>query len=205
MQINAVIDPVNFFCGLGTLLDEQLATVVAHCDNERSFAAHFAQQFVAANIKHEVLRVRREAESDFADLLDEERGVGRVPSEMHMKMRHATAGEVVGEKKRVARASLGLEVRAVSRLVLCDESGRPSVVAACELRHRSDDSRRRRVANFRLQIRPVPVAKAREWRIDRADFQVHTAPLQRQHLSVAKCLRDYGIPGIEIAKPHRHQ
>ena len=186
-------------------MDEQFATVVAHRDDERSFAAHFAQQLVAAHIKHKVLRVRREAETDFADFLDEERGVGRVTGEMHVKMRHATADELFGEKKPVARASLSLEGRTVSRLMLRDESGRPNAIATRELRHRSPNSRRRRVVDFRAQIRPVSVAKAHKWWIYRADFQVHAAPLQRQHLSVAKCLRDYGIPGIEIAKAHRHQ
>src|SRR5207249_1477064 len=77
-QINAVVDAVNFSRCVGALVDEQFATVVAHCDDERSFAAHFAQQLVAAHIKHKVLRVRREAETDFGDFLDEERGVGRV-------------------------------------------------------------------------------------------------------------------------------
>jgi hypothetical protein len=51
----------------------------------------------------------------------------------------------------------------------------------------------------------MSMAKAHEWRIYRADFQVHAAPLQRQHLSVAKRLRNYRISGIEIAKAHRHQ
>jgi hypothetical protein len=124
---------------------------------------------------------------------------------MHVKMCHATTNKLFGEKKRVARALLCLEARAVSRLVLRDESGRPNAVTTGELRHRSDNPLRRCVVNFCAQTRPMSVAKAREWRMYGADFQVHAAPLQRQHFSVAKCLRNYRISGIEIAKAHRHQ
>jgi hypothetical protein len=72
---------------------------------------------------------------------------------------------------------LRLEGRAVSRVVLSDESGRPNAVTMGELRHRSDDLRWRSVMNFCAQIRPMSVPKAREWRMYGADFQVHAAPL----------------------------
>src|SRR5262249_12001430 len=106
---------------------------------------------------------------------------------------------------RIARALLGLKGGAVPRLMLRDERGWPNPVATRELRQCSHNSWRRGVAHVRSQIRPVSVAKAREWRIDRSDFQVHAATLERQHLRVAKCLRNYRISGIEIAKAHRHQ
>ena len=120
--------------------------------------AHFAQQRVAAHVKHEVLRVRREAEPDFTDCLDEERGVGRMPCEMYVKMCHTVANELFSEKKRVARALLSLEGRAVSRFVLRDESGRPNAIASRKLPDRSHNFGRRGVPDFRAQIRPMSMA-----------------------------------------------
>jgi hypothetical protein len=69
------------------------------------------------------------------------------------------------EKKCIARALLGFEGRAVPCFMLRDESGRPNAVATRELRERSHNSRRRRVADFRAQILEMSMAKDREWRI----------------------------------------
>ncbi len=39
--------------------------------------------------------------------------------------------------------------------------------------------------------------------IDRADRQPETQPLQRQHLGIAKCLRNNRIAGVKITEQHR--
>jgi hypothetical protein len=46
------------------------------------------------------------------------------------------------------------------------------------------------------------VAKAGKRRIHRADLEFETEPFQRQHLGVAKRLRKYLIPGVQIAETH---
>ncbi|HEY3041467.1 MAG TPA: hypothetical protein VGJ66_22210, partial [Pyrinomonadaceae bacterium] len=132
----------------------------------------------------------------------EKTGVGGMPGEMHVKMRHPAANELLGEKERVARALRGLETRAISRLMVRDESGGPNAVTTRKLLDRSHNSRRRPVADFGAQIRPVAVAKAHEWRVDRSDFQVYAEALQGQHLRIAERLRDDGVARIEIAKSH---
>src|SRR5213083_1820774 len=39
--------------------------------------------------------------------------------------------------------------------------------------------------------------------IDRADLKFEAAPLQRQHLRIAKCLRNDRIARVKITEPHR--
>jgi len=119
-----------------------------------------------------------------------------------VKMRHPAANELLGEKERVARALRGLETRAISRLMVRDESGRPNAVTTRKLLDRSHNSWRRPVADFGAQIRPVAVAKAHERRMDRSDFQVYAEPLQGQHLRIAERLRDDGVARIQVAKSH---
>src|SRR6266516_610033 len=49
------------------------------------------------------------------------------------------------------------------------------------------------------------MAQTRKRRIDRADLKFDAAPLQRQHLSIAKRLRNDRIPGVKITEPHSLQ
>jgi hypothetical protein len=56
--------------------------------------------------------------------------------------------------------------------------------------------------NGRAQIGYMLVTKARKRWIHRADLEFETEPFQCQHFSVTKRLRNYGIPGIKIAKTH---
>ena len=56
--------------------------------------------------------------------------------------------------------------------------------------------------NGRAQTGYMLMAKARKRWIHRADLELETEPFQRQHLSVAKRLRKYWIPGVKIAETH---
>src|SRR6266568_8509969 len=49
------------------------------------------------------------------------------------------------------------------------------------------------------------VPQTGEWRINRANLKLDAAPLQRQHLSIAKRLRNDRIPGVKITEPHSLQ
>jgi hypothetical protein len=64
--------------------------------------------------------------------------------------------------------------------------------------------RRRRIADFRSQICPVFMTKTRQWWEHRAYFQIHAASFQRQHLGIAKGLRNHWISRVEVPKAYQH-
>lgn len=59
--------------------------------------------------------------------------------------------------------------------------------------------------NGRAQAGDMFVTQAGKWRIDRSDRQFETKPLQREHLRIAKRLRNDGIARVKITEPHSLQ
>ena len=57
--------------------------------------------------------------------------------------------------------------------------------------------------NGRTQGRDMFVTQTGKRRIDRPDRQVETESLQREHLRIAKRLRNDGIARVKITKTHK--
>ena len=61
-QVHSVVNTVNFRSRIRTSLAEQVATVIRFGRNERRGSADFPQQIIIAEVFHEILSVRRDAE-----------------------------------------------------------------------------------------------------------------------------------------------
>ncbi len=56
--------------------------------------------------------------------------------------------------------------------------------------------------NRRPQAGNMFMAQTGKRRVNRADHKLHAALFQRQHLRIAKRLRDYWVSGVKVTKPH---
>ena len=164
--------------------------MIRHGDDEGGLAAHLGEQFAAAEIDHEVLRVGGERERD-AELLEEQRGVGRAVGEVDMHVGHAARLEQPGEVERVARTQFRLVGLAVGPVVGGDEIGErlPGPVGLGKFLHRLEDLRRWRVVGIGPDVGQALVAKAVGRGVERADAEGHASRLEREHLGVAEGLR----------------
>ena len=62
VEVNPVIDPVNFCSGIWAPLAKQLAAIISYSRNKLRGGADFAQEIIVAQVLHEILPVRRYAE-----------------------------------------------------------------------------------------------------------------------------------------------
>src|SRR6476469_3977320 len=121
---------------------------------------------------------------------------------MDVKMIHAFAPEKIREIARVAGARWRLHFSSVFALVGFDQFPRPSIFLLRFLFPKPHDWRRRRVMDRRLERSRVRMPNARQRRMNRPNHQLEPAPLQLEHLHVAKRLREHGVTRIEVAKTH---
>ena len=102
-EVNSVINAKDFLARFRATRCQHIATVIRLSAHKFGAGAKFAQQFVVAEIAHEILPMSRDTEGDPADCLDKHGGVRGAVREMNMKMRHCFAPEELDKKKRVPR------------------------------------------------------------------------------------------------------
>src|SRR6266576_693271 len=102
-EINSVINTKDFVARFRTTRCQHIAAVVRLGAHKFGAGAKFAQQFVVAEIAHEILAMSRDAEGDSADCFYKHGGVRGAVREVNMKMRHAFALKELDKEKRVPR------------------------------------------------------------------------------------------------------
>ena len=190
IQINSVVNAMNFCGEIGTTSLEQITTVIGLGGNEFGGGANLVQQFVIAQISHKILAMSGKAKRDARNFLNKKRSVRGAVGKMDMEMIHGLAGEKIGKPESVARAQLGFVDGSVLLPVKIDKGRRPATVRFGFLFPDLQNSLRRSVTDRGAQALYVFVAQAGEGRIDGADFKLPPKPLQLQHLPVAKRLGD---------------
>ena len=112
------------------------------------------------------------------------------------------AREIFCEVEGIACALPCFDTRAVFPLVLIDELTRPFAGCFRIVFPDFENLLRRRVVDGRTEPGDVFVTQTGERRIDRANLKFDAAPFQRQHLRIAKRLRDDGVAGVKITESH---
>src|SRR6266699_2341991 len=125
--------------------------------------------------------------------------------EMNVEVIDAVASEKIREIESVTRTLFGLGTRTVFPLVSIDELTWPFACGFSVLFPNPQNCLRWCVMNRSTQARNLFITQTGKRRINGADLKVDTEAFQSQHLRIAKGLRNNGIPGIEIAEPHRNR
>ncbi len=188
LQINAVINAVNFRSGVGTTLAKQVATIIGLGRDKLRCRADFPEQIIIAEIFHEILSVRGDAERNSRDCFQEKGRVRCAVGEMNVKMIDATTREKLGEIEGIARSLLGLYLPAVFLLVPINKLDWPFASRFCIFFPDSENFLGWRVVNRCAQPRDMFVTQTRERRINRANLKIDANPFQRQHFRVTKRL-----------------
>ena len=95
---------MNLCCRIGTAPAKKLTTVIGLSRDELRGRADLSKQIIAAEIFHEVLPVRSDAEWDPGNFFKQKRSVRCAIGEMHVYMLDIISPEEVCEIKRIARA-----------------------------------------------------------------------------------------------------
>ena len=146
-EINSVVNAVNFCCRIGTARAKKLTTVIGLSRDELRGRADLAKKIVAAEVFHEVLPVRGDAEWNPGNFFQKKRSVRCAIGEMHVYMLDIISPEEVCEIKRIARAQLCFRARAISLLMLLDKIARPFAGCSPRVLQNFQDFLRRRVTN----------------------------------------------------------
>ena len=125
-EIDSVVNAMNFRGGIRTALANQLAAVIGFSRDELRGGADFTKEIVTAEVLHEILPVRRDAEWNPGNFFQEKCGMRCAIGEMNVHMIHLVTREEVCEIEGIARALLCLDARPVFALVLLDQIARPS-------------------------------------------------------------------------------
>src|ERR1041385_1218801 len=123
--------------------------------------------------------------------------------EVNMDVIDAVAREKVREVKSVASALLCLDARAVFAFMKIDKHTWPFAARLCLFFPEAQNWLRRRVMNRCAQPGDMLVAQAGQRRINRPNFKRPPEPFQREHLHVAKGVRDDRVTRVEITESHR--
>ncbi len=126
----------------------------------------------------------------------------RAVREVHVKVVDVVSGKQIGEIGGVSSAHRRLDLVAIFLLVCRDERIGPSIFRASFLLPESDDRLWWRVVNRGVQPAGMCVSNARERRMDRTNREGKSQMFEREHLRVAKSLRENGVTRIEISEPH---
>ena len=121
LQIDPIINPVNFRGGIRTPLAKQLATVIGFGRNKLRVGADFAQEIIIAKVLHEILSVCRNAERNSGNFFHEKRGMRCAIGKVDMKTIDAVAREKIREIERVACALFSLNAWTVFAFVSINE------------------------------------------------------------------------------------
>jgi hypothetical protein len=92
--------------------------------------------------------------------------------------------------------------RSIFVFVRVNERARPALFISSFFFPQPHERARRRVMDRRLEPPRMRMSNARQRRMNRADDEFVSAPLQFQHLNVAKSLRKHRVTRIEVAEPH---
>jgi hypothetical protein len=128
-EINPVVNAKNLAARFRTTRREQITAKIGFGADKFCAGAEFAQQFVIAEIAHEILTMRRHAERNSADCFHEHGGVRGAIGKMDMKMAHPRTLEKLDKKKRVPRTQRRLVFGAVFFFMLRDQRARPATFA----------------------------------------------------------------------------
>src|SRR5260370_22782697 len=117
LQINPVINAVNFRGGIRATLAKKIATIIGLGRDKLRSRTDLAQEIVITEIFHEILSVRGDTERNSRDCFQEKSRVRCAVGKMNVKMIDAAAYEKLGEVKGIARSLLGLHLPTVFLLV----------------------------------------------------------------------------------------
>src|SRR5262249_14169641 len=124
-EIDPVVNAVNFRSGIRTAVAKKLTTVIGLSCDELRRSADFTKQVVTAEVLHEILPVRGDAEWNAGNFFQEKCGVRRAVREMNVHMIDIVTREKICEVKSVACALLRLDTGSVFALVPLDQIARP--------------------------------------------------------------------------------
>ena len=116
-EIHSVIDTVNLVGCSRAALRHQAAAVFGFHGDELGRVADLAEEIVVAEIGHEILTVRGDAERDIGHRFQEKRGMRRAVREMDVEMVDLVSREKLGEIGGVPRAGRGLDRAAIFLVV----------------------------------------------------------------------------------------
>ena len=192
IQLNPIVNPHHLPLTLGTHLTQQIPTVITHRHHKLRLPRHLRQQLLAPQVKHEILRVRRETERE-PQLLQKQRAMRRPVRKMHMHMPHPELPQTHRHEPRIPRPRPRLVARPIALLMILHQ--RPQFLAKVSRIAKSRQHLRWRwVVNLRPQpIQPLMPKRIRR-PIQRTHLNLKPQPLQRQHLRITKRLRHHRIP-----------
>src|SRR5438874_8746679 len=130
-KIDPVVNAKNLAARLRTTRRQQITAKIGFGADKFCAGAEFAQQFVIAEIAHEILTMRRHAERNSADCFHEHGGVRGAIGEMDMKMGHPCTLEKLDKKKRVPRTQRRFVFGPVFLFMLRDQRRWPASFAFC--------------------------------------------------------------------------
>src|SRR5437899_4447278 len=128
-EIDPVVNAKNLAARFRTTRREQITAIIGFGADKFCAGAEFAQQFVIAEIAHEILTMRRHAERNSADCFHEHGGVRGAIGEMDMKMGYPSTLEKLEKKQRVPRTQRRLVFGAVFFFMLRDQRHWPASFA----------------------------------------------------------------------------
>ena len=103
-EIDSVMNAVNFRSGIRTALAKKVAAVIGFSRDELGGSADFAKEIVAAEVLHEILPMRCDAEWNAGNFFQEQRRVRCPVCEMNVHMVDVVAHEKVCEVESIACA-----------------------------------------------------------------------------------------------------
>src|SRR5213078_5196509 len=101
-EIDSVMNAVNFRSGIRTALAKKVAAVIGFSRDELGGSADFAKEIVAAEVLHEILPMRCDAEWNAGNFFQEQRRVRCPVCEMNVHMVDVVAREKVCEVESIA-------------------------------------------------------------------------------------------------------
>src|SRR5205807_9877111 len=125
-EIDPVVNAKNLAARFRTTRRQQITAKIGFGADKFCAGAEFAQQFVIAEIAHEILTMRRHAERNSADCFHEHGSVCGAIGEMDMKMGYPLALEKLDKKKRVPRPQRRLVFGAIFFFMLRYQRARPA-------------------------------------------------------------------------------
>src|SRR2546426_5266284 len=128
--------------------------------------------------------------------------MGCAIGKVNVKMIDAAMREKVGEVKGIACTLLSFHLPSVFLLMPTDKLAWPSAHRFRSFLPDSQNFLGRRIVNGGTQPRDMLMSQTGERRINRTNLEVDPKPFQRQHLSVAKRLRDHRISGEKVTESH---
>ena len=117
IQLNPIVNAHNLPLTVRTHLTKQVPAVITHRHHKLRLPRHLRQQVLASQIKHEILRMRRETERK-PQLLQKQRTMRRPVRKMHMHMQHPQLTQPHRHEPRIPRPRPRLIPRPIALLMI---------------------------------------------------------------------------------------